>query len=320
MLNAFFDWFARALVGWVLLALGIGYFFPKAFALLPAQATNYFFALTMFGIGALLTPGDFAVILRRPVPIFLGVLAQFAIMPLLGLVIARALDLPPGLAVGLILVGAVPDAMASGVISYLADANVAFSVGLTCATTLVSPVVTPWLILVLGKTLVEIQFWPMFGSILSIVIAPLFAGLSTRILLKERISRIEKLFPALSTLFIAFICGQVIAVNKARVEEVGLVVLLAVCLMNILGLILGYLAGKLFRFDLKYRRTLAINVAMQNAGLGAILASKHISAEAAIPNALFATWCIVTGSILARVWNKSAAPGDRGEAARKAAN
>ena len=72
MLNAFFDWFARALVGWVLLALGIGYFFPQAFALLPGQATNYFFALTMFGIGALLAPGDFAVILKRPVPIFLS--------------------------------------------------------------------------------------------------------------------------------------------------------------------------------------------------------------------------------------------------------
>jgi BASS family bile acid:Na+ symporter len=78
----------------------------------------------------------------------------------------------------------------------------------------------------------------------------------------------------------------------------------AVISLNIFGLLLGYLAGKGFRFNLAQRRTLAINVGMQNAGMGAVLAIKHISAEAAIPNALFATWCIVSAAILAGIWSK----------------
>lgn len=303
MWNRFCDRFAQLLVVWVLAALVIGYFFPAGFVALKPY-TDYFFAFTMFGIGALLTFRDFEMIFRRPVAVLLGIAAQFIIMPVLALIIATLLHLSPNLAVGLILVGAVPDAMASGVISYLADANVAYSVALTCGTTLVSPVVTPWLTQICAQTMIEIQVGPMFRSIILIVIVPLFLGLVTRYLLRDRITRIEKVFPAVSSLFIAFICGQVIALNRANMEKVGWVVLLAVVLLNLSGLVLGYLAGKLFRFDQKYCRTLAINVAMQNAGLGAVLALRHISAEAAIPNALFATWCIVTGSILAKIWNR----------------
>lgn len=303
MLNRLCDRFAQLLVVWVLTALAIGYFFPAGFVAMK-PCTDYFFALTMFGIGALLTVKDFEMIFRKPLAVFLGIAAQFLIMPVLALIIAKALNLSPNLAVGLILVGAVPDAMASGVISYLADANVAYSVALTTGTTLLSPVATPWLTQVLGKTLVAIQIWPMFRSIIMIVIVPLAVGMGTRHLLRDRITRVEKIFPALSTLFIAFICGQVIALNRASIQQVGLIVLVAVALLNLLGLVLGYGAGKLFRFDEKYCRTLSINVAMQNAGLGAVLALRHISPEAAIPNALFATWCIVTGSILAKIWSR----------------
>jgi BASS family bile acid:Na+ symporter len=110
-------------------------------------------------------------------------------------------------------------------------------------------------------------------------------------------------FPALSTLFIAFICGLVVALNKNALGKVTGMVFVAVISLNILGLIGGYLAGKGFRFNLAQRRTLAINVGMQNAGMGAVLAIKHISAEAAIPNALFATWCIVSAAMLAGIWS-----------------
>lgn len=310
MLNRICERFSQLLVAWVLLALVTGFFLPGGFVALK-PATDYFFGLTIFGIGALMTVKDFEMIVRRPLTVFLGVAAQFAIMPVLALGIARVLGLSPNLAVGLILAGAVPDAMAAGVISYLAEADVAYSVALTCGTTVVSPVVTPWLTQVLGKTLVQVQVWPMFRSILLILIVPLFAGLWTRHLLKDRIARVEKVFPALSTLFIAFICGQVFAVNRDRILAVGFKVLVAVIVLNVLGLVLGYAAGRLFRFNEKYCRTLSINVAMQNAGLGAVLAMKHIADEAAIPNALFATWCIVSGSILAKIWTwKRKSPAD----------
>ncbi|MFA5260943.1 MAG: hypothetical protein WC450_06940 [Candidatus Omnitrophota bacterium] len=94
------------------------------------------------------------------------------------------------------------------------------------------------------------------------------------------------------------------ALNHDAILKMSGVVFLAVVLLNAGGLILGYAAGKLFRFDRRQCRTLAIGVGMQNAGMGAVLAIKHFSPEAALPNAFFATWCIVSASVLAGIWRK----------------
>jgi len=305
-LNRFLDWFTKLLVVWVLAAAIIGYFAPQAF--LPLKSfSDLFFSLTMFGIGCLLSARDFAPIFKKPRFVFLGVLAQFLIMPVLAFLIVKFLNIPPALAIGLILAAAVPDAMAAGVMSYLADADVAFSVALTAATTLVSPVVTPGLMYFLGRQYIPVQFWPMFKSIMAMVIIPLLAGLAVQHFFDKFVSRVKPAFPALSTLFIEFICGLVVALNKDALAKITFIILAGVALLNIFGLLFGYLAGMLFRFDLKKRRTLAIGVGMQNAGMGAVLAIKHFSPESAIPNALFATWCILTAAVLAEIWRKKPA-------------
>jgi len=295
--------FSKLLVLWVVLAAVVGFVFPQV--LIPLKPfTDWLFGFTMFGIGCLLTLNDFRPILERPKLIFLGTIAQFVIMPVLAFCIIKTLGLAPALAVGLILAAAVPDAMAAGVMSYLAEADVAFSVSLTTATTLISPVVTPALTYFLGKQYIQIQFWPMMQSIILMVIFPLILGLWFQHKFHKFASKIKPVFPALSTLFIAFICGLVVALNKDALGKVTWLIFVAVIALNVLGLIFGYLAGKGFKFNLQQRRTLAINVGMQNAGMGAVLAIKHISAEAAIPNALFATWCIISAAFLAAVWSR----------------
>ncbi|MCM8779726.1 MAG: bile acid:sodium symporter family protein [Candidatus Omnitrophica bacterium] len=303
MLNNLLDRFARLLVFWVALAAAAGYLWPGILTPLKPY-TDCLFAFTMLGIGCLLTTKDFVPIFKQPKLVLLGTLAQFSIMPALAYAIIKLLGLPAAIAVGLILAAAVPDAMAAGVMSYLADADVALSVALTTATTLVSPVVTPALTCFLGRQYIPIQFWPMFKSIILMVIVPLLVGLWIQHKFHAFTSRIKLVFPALSTLFIAFICGLVVALNKEALGKVTGIVFIAVILLNVLGLILGYLAGRGFGFNLPQRRTLAINVGMQNAGMGAVLAIKHISSEAAIPNALFATWCIISAAIMAGIWSR----------------
>jgi len=144
----------------------------------------------------------------------------------------------------------------------------------------------------------------MFLSIIKMVILPLVLGIGIKNIFKERLEKVIKIFPAFSTLFIAFICGLVVALNKNYLVNITLVIFLAVFLHNFFGLILGYGAGKLYGFNQKRCRTLSIEVGMQNAGLGAVLALKHFSSRSAIPNALFATWCIITASILAEIWSQ----------------
>jgi len=303
-MNKVLEWFTKLLLLWVLVAVGIGYLWPQVLTPLK-DYTDWLFALTMFGIGMVLSPQDFKPIFQNPRLVLLGTLAQFAIMPALAFVIAKVLNLPPALALGLILAGAVPDAMAAGVVTYLAGADVALSVALTTLTTLISPVVTPSLTYVFGKEFIPIAFWPMFVSIMKMVIIPLLAGLTIKHFWGRKVERFVPLFPALSTLFIAFICGLVVALNQKYIVMISGMVFAAVALLNIGGLILGYGAGKLFRFDERQCRTLAIGVGMQNAGMGAVLAIKHFSPEAAVPNAFFATWCIITASILAAIWRKN---------------
>jgi len=303
MIKLILEKFTKLLVFWVILAALVGFIFPHV--LIPLKPfIDLFFGLTMFGIGCLLSAKDFKPILEKPKLIFIGTAAQFLIMPFLAFCIIKFLKLDPVLAVGLILAAAVPDAMAAGVMSYLAQADVAFSVALTTTTTLISPVVTPALTYFLGRQYIPIQFWPMFKSIIMMVIFPLFLGLWVQHKFHKITSKIKPGFPALSTLFIAFICGLVVALNKQALDKVSPIIFIAVILLNVLGLLFGYLAGKGFKFSLPQRRTLAINVGMQNAGMGAVLAIKHISDQAAIPNALFATWCIISAAILAGIWSK----------------
>jgi BASS family bile acid:Na+ symporter len=96
-----------------------------------------------------------------------------------------------------------------------------------------------------------------------------------------------------------------VAANKGYIAQLSWIAFASVVLLNILGLALGYWAGVLFRFDVRRCRTLAIGVGMQNAGMGAVLAIKHFSAQAAVPNALFATWCIISASALAWWWSRA---------------
>jgi BASS family bile acid:Na+ symporter len=302
-MNRIFIWFTRLMVVWVVLAGIVGYTHPEILTPLKPY-TDWLFSLTMLGIGMVMNTKDFVPIIKKPQMTLLGTLAQFAIMPLLGFLIAKGLRLPPDLALGVIIVGAVPGAMASNIISYLAKADVAYSIALTSTTTFLAPILTPAFTYLYARSYIEIPFWPMFISIINMVILPLLIGIMLRKYFKKYIEKVQELFPALSTLFIAFICGLVVALNSSIIAKLSAIVFLAVFLHNLFGLILGYGAGILYKFDTKRCRTLSFEVGMQNAGLGAVLSLKLFSAEAALPNAIFAIWCIITASILAEYWGQ----------------
>ena len=263
------------------------------------------FALTMLGIGLVINQNEFIPVFRKPQMVVLGVLAQFVIMPALGFLIAKLLHFSPTYTLALVLVGSVPGAMASNVICYLARVDVAFSIALTSTATFCAPVLTPALTYLFAHATVKVEFWPMFFSIIKMVILPLITGFVLKRVFQNWVSKFEVIFPSFSTVFIAFICGLVVALNQKALLETGLILFFAVFSLNLFGLLLGYGAGKLYRFDEKRCRTLVFQVGMQNAGLGTVLALKHFSPETALPSALFATWCVVTASILAEFWSRS---------------
>lgn len=306
MIKKISDVITSLLVVWVLLAVLVGFLSPGTLKFFSPYK-DYLFSVTMFGIGMVLRAKDFEPIIKDPKLVALGTLSQFAIMPFLGFLVGKLFKLPQELALGMILVGAVPGAMASNVIAYLSKGDVAYSVALTSFSTFLAPVLTPSMTYFYANSIIPIKFWTMFFSIIKMVIIPLVLGMYSRHIFRYKIEKILPAFPAISSLFIAFICGLVVALNRQTLVEsfsVGVVLFLAIVFHNGAGLVLGYLSGIVYRFGEKRKRTLAIEVGMQNAGLGAVLALNHFGNLSALPNALFATWCIITASFLAEYWSR----------------
>ncbi len=260
---------------------------------------QYLFAATMFALGVVLQPEDLRTTLAKPKAIGLGVVAQYSIMPLLGFTAALVSGLPPALALGFIIVACAPGAMASNVIVYLAGGAVAYSIALTTVATFLSPLLTPALVKWMGSVYLQIPFWPMMQTILLTVLLPLLMGLGVRRVLQHQggvLPLTEQVAPAVAATAIILICSYAVAANQGRLVSVGASLIVVVIAVNALGYLLGWQAARLFGFDAKHQLTLAIEIGMQNAGLGVVLALKHFEPETALPGALFAVWCILTSA------------------------
>jgi len=301
---------SRQLAGLTLAGAIAAYLYPPLFLFLK----DYFlwlFAATMFALGVVLQPEEARDAMRKPLRIGLGVLTQFTVMPLLGFAAASfaiSQGVSPMLALGFIIVGCAPGAMASNVITYLAGGAVAFSIAMTMLATLLSPLLTPLLVEMLGKAFMEIPFWPMMQTILLTVAMPLTLGMALRRCLGVHISRAEAIAPGVAALSIILICSYAVAANQERIADTPLLVVGLVILLNALGYGLGWLAAGLFRFDTAHRITLSIEIGMQNAGLGVALALKHFQPETALPGALFAVWCIITAAGMTRLLQRRNTP------------
>ena len=277
--------------------------FPEPFTGL-SPLINPGLMLIMFGMGLTLTLPDFALVIRQPLPVFLGVVAQFVIMPLLGLGIAWVLQLPPELAAGVILVGCAPGGTASNVVTYLARGNVALSVAMTSVSTLLAPIFTPLLALWLAGRYMAVDAGAMALSIVQIVLIPVLLGLVIRYLVPRLVDRVLPVLPWVSVIAITFVVVAVVSGSAAAILTAGWLILLAVILHNGLGLALGYGTAKLFRQPVAARRTMAVEVGMQNSGLAAGLARDYFTPEAALPAAVFSVWHNVSGALMAAFWRR----------------
>jgi len=286
---------ANQLAPITLLGAVVAYLHPPLF-LVFRDSFLWFFAATMFAMGVVLDVEELRETLQKPQRIGLGVLTQFSVMPALGFAVAWLAPLPEAVRLGLVIVACAPGAMASNVIVYLAGGAVAFSVAMTTVATFLSPLLTPLLVEWLGGVFLEIPFWPMMLTIIQTVVIPLGLGMLLRGYLGRYLEFARTLSPAVAALAIVIICSYAVAANQERIAVVGGWVIAMVILLNGLGYLAGWWLARLYGFDAEHRLTLAIEIGMQNAGLGVALALKHFSPETALPGALFAFWCILTAA------------------------
>lgn len=279
----------------------VGYSHAEAFSFVLPHL-KLALGLIMFGMGATLKSEDFERVLRRPREIAIGTAAQYLIMPLTAWGLARGLGFSPEIAVGFLLLGACPGGTASNVIAYLARADVALSVSLTTVSTMLAPLLTPLIVWALAGQWMSIEVGGLFLSIAQIVLLPVMLGIIAQRYLTVVMRWLLPVLPLFSIAVIVCVVGAVIGKSADRIATTGALVMLGVVLHNGMGLLLGYGAGRLNRMSVNARRTLAIEVGMQNSGLAAALAAVHFAPEAAIPAALFSAWHNLTGPALAAFW------------------
>lgn len=310
-------WVAVAFPLWVVLGCLWAWFRPGDWAWVGPWIKPGL-GLIMLGMGLTLRVQDFGTVVRQPGSVGLGVLAQFTVMPLCGWAISRAFGLEPGLAIGLILVSCCPGGTASNVICYLARANVPLSVLMTMTSTFAAVVMTPLLTKWLAGSLLKVDAWGLFVSMIQIVLLPLVAGIVVNTMLDrlrhpEKIRRwVGAIGPVFSVWIIVLIVAFIVGANREAISQVAGPLFVSVLLLHVLGFGFGYLLMKLAGKEEAFRRTVSIEVGMQNSGLGATLAKEHFAqyAVAPVPAAISAVYHCLIGSVLAAWWGRKGAGDD----------
>lgn len=287
----------------VILTAVVAYLLPSPFLGFGSYIT-ILLGIVMFGMGLTLKAADFKMVITHPIPVIIGLIAQFTIMPLAAFGVAYLLQLPPALAAGLVLLGSVPGGTASNVMVYLAKGNVPLSITMTSCSTLLAPIMTPFLLLIFAGQWMPVDALAMFMSIIQVIIIPIVLGLVVSRLLPKTVEKSLSIIPLISVLAIMIIISAIVAGNRENIASAGLLIFLAVFLHNAFGLFFGYLAAKLFKLSLQDRRAISIEVGMQNSGLGVSLAKAHFADPmTALPSAFAAVWHNISGPIIASYWS-----------------
>ncbi|MDC5646266.1 bile acid:sodium symporter family protein [Acinetobacter baumannii] len=288
---------------WVIIFAALALWQPEFFVWLKAYIP-WILGIIMLGMGMTMTVDDFKGVLQSPKAVLIGVVAQFVVMPGLAFILCKLFNLPPEIAVGVILVGCCPGGTASNVITYMAKGNVALSVACTSVSTLLAPVLTPAIFYLLASQWLKIDAASMFISILQVVLLPIVIGLILRIWLKRQVESYIQVMPLVSVIAIVAIVAAIIGGSKAAILQSGLLILAVVILHNGLGYLLGFAAARFFKLSYADSKAIAVEVGMQNSGLGVALAAVHFAASpiTAVPSAIFSLWHNISGPALATYW------------------
>ena len=306
-MNALF----RSILFWLVVTSGIALVWPVGrvgfdpFAATPGLLWGLI-VVTMFSLGTLVRPDELRPLRERPWWVVLGVAAQVLVMPAAAWLVTQIVPMEAELAAGVILVGCVPGAMASNVLTSTAGGSVAYSVSLTTVATLLSPMTVPAVLWIVAGLQAEHSLTRPAILLALLVVLPTVVGYVT----SQRSGRIRSLAGRYSSMAasiaLLWIIATVVAGNRDKLVGVGAVIVVALLVINVIGYAAGLAVGKVAGLPQRYRRALTLEVGMQNAGLGTVLAASlyGTASVATIPTAAYTFGCMLTGTILAVFWRR----------------
>ena len=265
--------------------------------------------LLMLSMGLSLTLDDFRKCLQQPIPILLGFVCQYSILPILAFTISRLMSLPASVACGMILLGSCPGGQASNVATFVAHGNVSLSVLMTTVSTMGAAVMTPLLSSLLAGRYVPIDGMGLAVSTVQLVLIPTVVGLLLNEYARKQVDVIRPFMPFVALFLTVVLCAVPVAQVQPVLAVNGAAVILPVVLLHGFGYLLGYLLPKVaFRMDERTSRTVSIETGMQSAALAYGLSVKHFASDVmvAVPASVSIVIMVWMGAALAAFWRTRA--------------
>lgn len=290
----------------ILVGAAVGFLAPEA-VLWMRPALQPAFALTMLAVGTLVRRDQVQAFAQAPLRPLAGLGVQYTIMPLAAGAISLLFE-DPLVRTGIVLVGCMPGAMASNVMTVLLRGDLILSVTMTTLATLLSPLVIAFWVPLLSDARIEAPVGAMAWNATWMVVIPVTAGIALRAWRGDLSSRWDRIATRIASAAIVVILLVVVAANRDRLADLGPGLALAMLGLNLGAYGLAYAAATAMGWPRAQRRTLVVEVGMQNAGLGSVLALAHLGEAGAVPSAFYTVLCLVTASV-ALPLARGAAPG-----------
>ena len=263
-------------------------------------------AIIMLGMGLSLTISDFKNIYKFPKAVILGLFNQLIILPLIAFGLAVLFNLPPEIAVGLMIVAACPGGSTSNLITHVSKGDTALSITLTAISSFITVVTIPLIISFAliyfadsGDAVVQLPVLKTIGQIMGITIIPVSIGMMVKHFKNDFALKMEGPVRIASILIFLLVAVGVVIAKKEDIipfiKTAGLVTIL----LNVLTMIIGYLTASLFRLNLKQTITITIESGVQNAVLAMVIATSILKqANMAIPPAVYALIMLFSGGFM----------------------
>lgn len=290
---------------WALLSATTVYFNPALLNWITTVQFEQGVGLLMLSMGLSLTLDDFRKCIQQPIPILLGFVCQYSVLPILAFSISRLMSLPPSVAIGMILLGSCPGGQASNVATFVARGNVSLSVLMTTVSTMGAAVMTPLLSTALAGRYVPIDGVGLALSTVQLVLIPTILGLMLNEYARKQVDVIRPIMPFVALFLTVVLCAVPVAQVQPLLAVSGAAVILPVVMLHGFGYLLGYLLPKVaFRMDERTSRTVSIETGMQSAALAYGLSVKHFASDAmvAVPASVSIVIMVWMGAALAAFW------------------
>jgi BASS family bile acid:Na+ symporter len=260
--------------------------------------------ILMFGMGMTLQLADFKRVVASPKATILGLFCQLVSLPLLAFGLAYVFKLPPDLATGLMLLAVCPGGATSNIITHLSKGDTALSVTLTAMSSVITVFTIPLLLgfsmqHFLGEAeVINLPFWKTFLQLMMVTLLPVALGMWVNAARPKLTQRLSGTVNVLSVAFLALIILAAVLKEKNLGEQFAVAGPAAISL-NLCGMAVGYAVAAGFALPVPQRRTISIEVGIQNGTLALAIALGLLeSPRMAIPAVVYSLFMFASGAYM----------------------